>query len=550
MQMYVASPLQPSPLPIGDIPTHIFRSAEPQRDEVVLIDAATDRQFTIGDIISTSNRLAAGLVRNGFKDGVVSVFDDCDLRCVSVYYAALLAGGTYQSLGTNVTDEKLRDRIVSSGTPVIFSSTRYLSRLREASQGLDIAICVFDCDNRDSGNAMDQQVPQAQRYVSFDDLLVDDPSFVPVRITSKDDAMRKPAYIAYSPNASGSSPPVMLSHYGLLSSQNLTIRRPVSAAYRTAVSAVPFSNTHGIGKIAHYPMLSGSRVVQLSQYDPAACLAALEKYEAGILLATHDVLFRIFAAARREGDFVVVGDRAFDIKPLKVIFLREMRMSSRFKEQVSELFRARMVELYEYMETGLIAGMITENPRVDDSVGILCPNVTARVVLDGKDVEDGECGEILVSTPRLMNGSPKQEAPGRTNADPVFFHTGDYGRVTRDGVVIIRARLSDVIRTQSGVVVPADIESRIMSHEHVADCAAIAVKRYTGRDGGCVDAAEVPHVFIVPAVDAASVSNIISTLENLYPGVSGQFVDSIPKGTTGETKRPELRAMLDIAAAE
>ncbi|KAJ1964480.1 hypothetical protein GGI12_001400 [Dipsacomyces acuminosporus] len=536
--MYVASPLQPGPLPIGDVPTCIFRSAEPYRDDVVLVDAATDKQFTIGDIISTSNKLAAGLVRHGFKGGVISVFDDSDLRCVSVYYAALLAGGIYQSLGTNVTEEGLRDRITCSGTRVVFTSTKHLARLGYASQSLDIAVFVFDDEN----NVGEHPNRCNDQYISFSDLLIDDPSFVPARITSKDDAMSRPAYMAYSPNTSSeTSHPVMLSHYGLLSSQKLAISRPVNSAYRTAVSAVPFSNTHGIGKIAHYPMLSGSRVVQLNSYDPIACLSAVEKYQAGILLATHNVLFSIFSVARRQGDFVCVGDHAFNIKALQVIFLRRMQISTAIKEQLSELFRARLVELYEYLETGLIAGMITEYPRVDDSVGILCPNVTARVVLDGKEVEEGGYGEILVSTPRLMSRCTKQAntSDGSALAEPAYFHTGDYGRVTQDGVVIIKCRLCDIIRTESGIVVPTAIESQLLKHEHVRDCAVVGIKQDSK---GAT--AEVPFVFVVPAPNATTVSDLVGPLQSLYPGIKGQFTDSIPKSSAGEVQRSMLHAML------
>ncbi|KAJ2659107.1 hypothetical protein IW148_004400 [Coemansia sp. RSA 1199] len=523
--MIVASPLHSSPMPVGDIPSFMFHAAERYKDEVVLVDAATEQKFTINDICSTSTQLAAGLVHNGYGGKVISVFDNTELRCVYVYYAALMAGGAYQSLSTDTAPDKLRARIAYSQTPVVFTTAAYLSQLHEAIEGLDVAVYVFG---------------QTHGSCAFSKLLKDDASFLPVRITSRNAAMAKPAYLAYTSDVQESLQPLVFSHFGLLSSYCMGRTPFADSPGKTAVSAVPFANSHAIVNIAHFPILSGSRVVQMSQYDAESCLEALEKWRPGVFLATYSVLVSIVDQARRDADSGVVwlGARAFDVSQLQVIFMHELRGSRMFKDKVAALFGARLVELYGYMEVGLIAGIITEYPRVEGSVGLLCPNVHARVVLDGTELGDGQYGEILVSTPRLMAATAVSD---ETASDfTSYFHTGDFGTVTRDGVVIVKARMTDLLHARGGqVVAPADIEEQLLHLPQVADCAVVAVRKCVGDI-----TFDVPAVFIVPSGSVPNVGDLLEPLVLQYPGIHGQIIDSIPRTNKGDPERTALRKLV------
>ncbi|KAJ1738821.1 hypothetical protein LPJ79_005402 [Coemansia sp. RSA 1821] len=512
--MIIASPLQSSSVPVGDIPSFIFSVAEQYKDEVILVDAATQKRFTISDILTTSTKLAAGLARNGYGGKVISVFDNTDVRCVIVYYAALMTGGTYQSLCTEMGSENLRDCIDHSGTPIIFTTKAYISQLQTAIEKMNVKVFVFD------------SVPQNgtfQNEAGFSQLLIDDPSFSPVRITSVDDAMAKPAYLAYASGMQQTLRPLMLSHFGLLSSYAIGCATAGSLS-KTAVSAVPFANSHGIGNIAHLPLLSGSCVVQASNYNGVSCLELLEEWQAEIFLATYSVLAEILSEAKRSSDgMIVVGTRQFDVSKLQVIFMHELRRGAyAFKEKVAALFDVRIVELYGYMETGLIAGIITEHPRIDGSVGLLCPNVRARIVLDGNELEDGQYGEILVSTPRITAADKKT---------PPYFHTGDFGTVTRDGVVIIKSRMSELLRLKNGTIAsPTDIEEQLLHSAWVEDCAVVSSHNANSHD--------VPFAYMVLADNAPNVDTILKPFEEQFPGISGQSIEHIPRSPKGDPVIP------------
>ncbi|KAJ1730309.1 hypothetical protein LPJ61_003080 [Coemansia biformis] len=434
--MIVVSPLQQSPLPVGDIPSYVFGAAEQHMDDVALVDAGTRQQLTASDIYVTATRLAAGLTRCGYGGRAISALVDTELRCVYVYYAALMAGGTCQSLCPDMPAAGLRSCIERSCTPVVFTTSSRVEQLRAACCGLDVAVYVLDdaCggDGCSSG------------CLSFMHLLVDDPAFVPVRITTRSEAIAKPAFLAYTPGPRDVLRPLTLTHYGLLSWCRIARRPAPEAQRRVAVSAMPLSGSCGIANIAQFPILSGSCVVQMRAFSPVACLTALEEWRADSLLATHDVLTAIAAdASRGASGRVFAGGCSFDLSALQAVYTHVLRGPNSFKDKVTSLLGARLVELYGYAETGIIAGVITEYPRVDGSVGLLCPGVSARVVLDGKDVDEGRFGEILVTTPRLAS----------VTGDAEYFPTGDYGTVTREGIVVVKSRMCDVLRLGDGSVV-------------------------------------------------------------------------------------------------
>ncbi|PIA13235.1 acetyl-CoA synthetase-like protein [Coemansia reversa NRRL 1564] len=538
--MIVTSPLRASPPPVGDIPTFVFRAAEQYKNEVVLIDAATEQRFTISDIYTTANRLAAGLTCGGYGRKTISVYDNTELRCIYVYYAALMAGGAYQSLDIGTPLDRLRERIVHSQTPIVFTTAPYLVQLQDTVRGLDIAIAVLDqgccsCYNSNASSNIGLEC------LSFSHFLVDDPSFSPVRITSTNDAMAKPAYLAYASNVQKTQQPLMLSHFGLLSSY--TIGQPrsgcgIDSTCRTAVSAMPFADSHGIVNIAHFPILSGSCIVQMSSYDPASCLTALERWRAGVFLTTYAVLTGIVATAERGKDgSISLGDtRSFDIGQLRVVFVHELRSSHALRNKAAKLLDARLVEIYGYIETGIIAGIITEHPRIEDSVGLLCSGVCTRVVLDGKEMDEGQFGEILVSTPRFSSG--------KTQGDSEYFHTGDYGTVTSDGVVIVKARMNDLIHLHDGsVVAPCDIERKVLQLPGVADCAVVASQCQNVNDRF-----DIPCVFIVPSENADNIGSSSISIQSLvgdYPGIHSHIIESIPRTSRGEPERCILQKQLE-----
>ena len=84
--------------------------------------------------------------------------------------------------------------------------------------------------------------------------------------------------------------------------------------------------------------------------------------------------------------------------------------------------------------------------------------------------EDGE-GEILVTGPNVMLGYYKDEAATADAFDESgYFKTGDYGKLTKDGILYITGRKKNLIILSNGKnVYPEEIENELVATPGVSD---------------------------------------------------------------------------------
>jgi long-chain acyl-CoA synthetase len=116
-----------------------------------------------------------------------------------------------------------------------------------------------------------------------------------------------------------------------------------------------------------------------------------------------------------------------------------------------------------------------------ECVGPPLPTVEVRIVDPmGEDVPVGEEGEICARSPLVMQGywrhPEANEAaflPGR------WLRTGDFGRLTEDGVLMMASRRRDLIIRGGENVYPFEVEYRLEEHPDVVEAAVIGVDHPT-----------------------------------------------------------------------
>jgi acyl-CoA synthetase (AMP-forming)/AMP-acid ligase II len=110
------------------------------------------------------------------------------------------------------------------------------------------------------------------------------------------------------------------------------------------------------------------------------------------------------------------------------------------------------------------------------SVGKPVPPVTFRIVdPDGRDMEAGEVGELLVSNPgKEREYFDDPEATALTWRDG-WLHTGDLAYLDGDGFLYIVGRQKDVIIRGGHNVHAGDVESALLEHPAVVEAAVAGV---------------------------------------------------------------------------
>lgn len=85
-------------------------------------------------------------------------------------------------------------------------------------------------------------------------------------------------------------------------------------------------------------------------------------------------------------------------------------------------------------------------------------------------------GEVLAKGPHLMNGYWNDVAATEKafTADG-YFRTGDVGRITDDGAVVLKGRLKEMIKSGGENVYPLEITSVLLRHPAVAEAVVVGV---------------------------------------------------------------------------
>jgi crotonobetaine/carnitine-CoA ligase len=111
------------------------------------------------------------------------------------------------------------------------------------------------------------------------------------------------------------------------------------------------------------------------------------------------------------------------------------------------------------------------------------PFAELRVVDDdGRDVADGEMGELVVRTPIVTKGYFRDPEATAAAFRDGWFLTGDYVRRDANGYFWFVARKKDIIRRRGENISGAELDRVIGQHPAVVEAAAIAVPAKLGED--------------------------------------------------------------------
>ena len=229
---------------------------------------------------------------------------------------------------------------------------------------------------------------------------------------------------------------------------------------------------------------------------------------------------------------------SFDLSSLRYIMWCATPVTSSVAETVSRRTGVGFLTAYGTTEVPVIAchPLDVDAARLD-TVGRPVPGVSVRVVsLDtGEPVGAGETGEIVVRSDSLMAGYLPVEDTANALCDG-WYRTGDVGCLDSEGWLRITDRSKEMIKVRGFAVAPAEIESVLLGHPGVTDCAVFGVPDC--RDGEAVVAA----VAVSDPVAADELVELVASRLTSYKRPSRVvFVSAIPRLPSGKVLRRVLK---------
>ncbi|MBL6761288.1 MAG: fatty acid--CoA ligase [PS1 clade bacterium] len=287
-----------------------------------------------------------------------------------------------------------------------------------------------------------------------------------------------------------------------------------------------------VGLIGLY---EGAKVTVLPEVDPAEILRLVEQEKVSILFMVPAVILFVMQMPNiAEADVSSVRQVIYGASPIAEELL----------VQAATKFKCDFVQVYGLTETtgcGTNLSPADHDPARNKlrSCGKANKGVEIRIVdEDGKDVPQGEVGEIVMRAASNMKGYwAKPDATAEAVRDG-WFYSGDAGFLDAEGYVFIHDRVKDMIVSGGENVYPAEVENALFAHPQIADVAVIGVP--DEKWGEAVKACVVPE----PGAEL-SPDEIIAFARERIAGYklpkSVDFVEALPRNPSGKILRRELR---------
>ncbi|MGM9675276.1 MAG: AMP-binding protein [Bacteroidaceae bacterium] len=276
-----------------------------------------------------------------------------------------------------------------------------------------------------------------------------------------------------------------------------------------------------------------------------------EKFSADKLLACIQQ-YRItsFCAPPTVYRFLVHEDfSSYDLRSLRYCTTAGEALNSAVYERFLSLTGIRLMEGFGQTETTLTLSTMPWNTPKPGSMGLPNPQYHIDLVRpDGTSCEDGEKGEIVVRTDGhkpigLFKEYYRDEALTRSVWHDGLYHTGDVAWRDEDGYYWFVGRIDDVIKSSGYRIGPFEVESALMTHPAVVECAVTGVP--DDIRGMVVKATVVLRPDWKDRAGDALVEELQQhvkrqTAPYKYPRIV-EFVAELPKTISGKIRRVEIR---------
>ena len=458
-------------------------------------------------------KAAAALIR-GSGCSFASVLDTSSPAVPLTFMGAAMAGVPYVPLNYRLTQEQL-DGLLARIEPVYLIADEHHLDTCRARDGVTAMSRHGFLDGTLTGSSAEEAESPA------------DPSAVAVQL--------------FTSGTTGPPKAAILRHEHLVSYILGSVDFMSAEEDEATLVSVPPYHIAGISALMS-SIYACRRIVQLADFGAAAWLELAEHERVTNAFVVPTMLSRIV-------DHLDTIERRPHLDNLRAIAYGGGKMPRPVIERALELFPGvdftNAYGLTETSSTITLLGpddhreaMASADPKVRarlGSVGQPLPSVEIEIRDDdGRVLGPGEPGEIYVRGPQVSGEYLERKATD----DEGWFPTRDAGYLDAGGYLHLSGRADDVIIRGGENISPAEIEDVLLSHEAVADAAAVAIpSREWGEAVGAVVVLKPGHTVTAHDLQYLVKSRLRSSR---VPEVI-HFANELPYNETGKLLRRVLK---------
>ena len=501
---------------IGHIPAE---AAKQFGDKTALV--LPDRSLSFNELNKLSNSFANALMTLGIQPGDrVTLYSGNCWEWVVSYYGALKTGAVINPINVMLTPTEVEFVANDCGASIVIASYEKALSLKSVKEN-----------------------SQVRELIAFgDDALPDGMLSFNALLAAGSDAFQIPeieadslSTIGYTSGTTGHPKGACLSHHSIVLNVAMTALMHQRSDSDTVVTALPCPHVYG-NVVMSGAIQNGMTLVLHPNFEEQTILKSIQEHRATLFEGVPTMF--MFLLNHPEFDH-------YDLSSLRCCTVGGQTMPKPKMEEVEERFGCPLIELWGMTELGGLGSTFAANgPVKHGSIGVALPYTEARIASTedaSKTLLAGEVGELMIKGGIVMQGYfGNDQATRNTIASDGWMHTGDVASMDEDGCIFIVDRKKDMILTAGYNVYPAEIDRVVAGHP---DVALVAVGSIPDEEKG-----ELAKAYIVPKVGATpSADNVIAYCREHLAAYkvprAVQFVDDLPKTSTGKVMRRELKTL-------
>lgn len=491
------------------------KQSELRADQLALVDAASGRESTYAQVNERASRCAEYLRdRTGIRVGDrIAILAHNSSDYIEILYACAKLGAILVPLNWRLAPAEL-DFVLADCRPKMliydppFRET--VDRLRQKPDGPAITLGTGD----DGGVTYEQALADSSGEI----LLM--PERDPGETWS----------VLYTSGTTG-RPKGVLQTFDMALFNMLNIGLPIElGSSDTTLNVLPFFHTGGLNLYLNPTLIVGGTAIVQRSFEPEETLRLLAQRTTVFFGVPAVYLFLSQHPGFDDADLTGVRSWACGGAPMPVSLLE--RYAGR---------GIRIRQGFGMTETGPTVFLIDEASALAKAGSVGKPQLFVDVRIkdaQGRDVADGEPGELLVRGPAVTPGYWELPAVTAEALEKGWLHTGDVARRDEDGYYYIVDRLKDMYISGGENVYPAEIEHVLHTHPAVLEAAVIGVPDERWGEVG-------KAVVVLNAAGDVSEPVLLELCRRELAGFkvpkSIVFVAALPRNAAGKVSKAELQ---------